>query len=184
MWRLKIICADLVNRDAKSSQDHEYNELTLANGKGAFHLRPLAIIRLAAIQSFMWMACTCRRFAERENLDQKTVGNILGDLADLPKLLKSDKALAEHAVDFDPPIYNIWKQQEKSQGSSHFGNSEVRWLDNLLYTGPFDIVVDPFPGSGSTIDICKKRKTEAFEIERRLRAREAGEKAAFLEAIS
>jgi DNA modification methylase len=107
-------------------------------------------------------------------------------LADLPKLLKSDKALAEHAVDFDPPIYNIWKQQKKSQGSSHFGNSEVRWLDNLLYlyTRPFEIVIDPFSGSGSTIDICKKRKTEAFEIERRLRAREAREKAAFLEAIS
>jgi site-specific DNA-adenine methylase len=44
-------------------------------------------------------------------------------------------------------------------GSQHFGNSEVRWLDNLLYlyTQPFDIVVDPFAGGGSTIDVCKKR---------------------------
>jgi DNA modification methylase len=35
----------------------------------------------------------------------------------------------------------------------------VRWVDNLLYlyTQPFDIVVDPFGGGGSTIDICKKR---------------------------
>jgi len=32
-------------------------------------------------------------------------------------------------VDFDPPIYNIWKQQEKTSGSGHFGNSEVRWID-------------------------------------------------------
>src|SRR5262245_14514576 len=100
----------------------------------------------------------------RELRSEKTVGDILGDLADLPKLLKSDRVLPEHAVDFDPPIYNIWKQQEKPQGSSHFGNSEVRWLGNLLYlyTRPFGIV-DPFSGSGSTIDICKKRKTEAFE---------------------
>jgi len=32
-------------------------------------------------------------------------------------------------------------------------------LDNLLYiyTEPFDIVVDPFAGGGSTIDVCKKR---------------------------
>lgn len=72
---------------------------------------------------------------------------------------KANKPEAQHATDFDPPIYNIWKQQNKSEGSSHFGNSEVRWLDNLLYlyTQPFDIVVDPFAGGGSTIDICKKR---------------------------
>jgi DNA modification methylase len=35
----------------------------------------------------------------------------------------------------------------------------VRWLDNLLYlyTQPFDVVIDPFAGSGSTIDLCKRR---------------------------
>jgi DNA modification methylase len=35
----------------------------------------------------------------------------------------------------------------------------VRWVDNLLYfyTHPLDVVVDPFAGGGSTIDICKKR---------------------------
>jgi len=68
-------------------------------------------------------------------------------------------AAAEHATDFDLPIYNVWKQQTKTAGSGHFGNSEVRWLDNLLYlyTNPFDIVVDPFGGGGSTIDACKKR---------------------------
>jgi DNA methylase len=70
-----------------------------------------------------------------------------------------DAAAASHAADFDPPIYNVWKQQEKTPGSKHFGNSEVRWVDNLLYlyTQPFDIVVDPFAGGGSTIDLCKKR---------------------------
>jgi hypothetical protein len=38
-------------------------------------------------------------------------------MASLPKLNKSDLALAEHAVEFDPPA-----------GSSHFGNSEARWV--------------------------------------------------------
>ncbi len=67
---------------------------------------------------------------------------------------------ATHATDFVAPIYNVWKQQEKTAGSSHFGNSEVRWLGNLLYLyiEPFGVVVDPFAGGGSTIDICKKRK--------------------------
>jgi hypothetical protein len=57
------------------------------------------------------------------------------------------------------PLYNVWKQQEKTPGSGHFGNSDVRWVDNLLYlyTKPFDVVVDPFGGGGSTIDLCRKR---------------------------
>jgi hypothetical protein len=29
------------------------------------------------------------------------------------------KAAANHAVDFDQPVYNIWKQQNKTEGSSH-----------------------------------------------------------------
>jgi len=60
---------------------------------------------------------------------------------------------------FETPIYNVWKQQNKSTGSEHFGNTEVRWLDNILYlyTSPFDLVIDPFAGGGSTIDLCKKR---------------------------
>jgi hypothetical protein len=91
--------------------------------------------------------------------DEKTVRTVIGETADLPKLRKDESANAEHATDFTPSIYNIWKQQEKTNGSSHFGNSEVRWVDNLLYlyTKPFDVVLDPFAGGGSTIDICKRR---------------------------
>lgn len=36
-----------------------------------------------------------------------------GNLAEFPK---NTQALASHAVDFDPPLYNIWKQQEKTAG--------------------------------------------------------------------
>jgi len=108
----------------------------------------------------MWMACHAQQeVADTIGCDQKTVTNIVsGKTEDIPEFLKSNPA-ASHMNDFEPPIYNIWKQQKKTTGSSHFGNSEVRWLDNLLYlyTQPFDIVVDPFAGGGSTIDICKKR---------------------------
>lgn len=82
---------------------------------------------------------------------------------------KTQQAAADHAVDFEPPIYNIWKQQEKSAGPNHFGNSEVRWLDNLLYlyTKPFDVVSDPFAGGGSTIDLCKKRFRRYYVSDRK-----------------
>ena len=75
------------------------------------------------------------------------------------KIVETNKDNSEHALDFQIPIYNVWKQQEKTEGLSHFGNSDVRWVDNLLYlyTKPFDTVVDPFAGGGSTLDICKKR---------------------------
>lgn len=107
-----------------------------------------------------WLACwTVEEIAEAESVDPKTVREVLGDFPDLEKLPKPDQAAATHVTDFDLPIYNIWKQQTKTEGASHFGNSEVRWLDNLLYlyTKPFDVVLDPFAGGGSTIDICKKR---------------------------
>lgn len=108
----------------------------------------------------MWMAChTQQEIADTIGIAQQTVAGEIADFTEIGQLSESGKAAANHATDFEPPIYNIWKQQKKTTGSSHFGNSEVRWLDNLLYlyTEPFDIVVDPFAGGGSTIDICKKR---------------------------
>lgn len=125
----------------------------------------------------MWLACyTQEEIAQAEGLPRQTVTDYLSGLAengnvsesgkteendgDHPfKLSKSEKADAEHATDFDVPIYNIWSFQKKSNAVSHFGNTEARIFDNLLYlyTNPFDIVIDPFAGGGSTIDVCKKR---------------------------
>lgn len=83
-------------------------------------------------------------------------------------IVEENLANALHERDFQTPIYNVWKQQTKSNDLEHFGNSEITWLDRLLYlyTAPFDIVVDPFAGSGSTIDICKKRFRRAWVSDR------------------
>lgn len=107
----------------------------------------------------MWLACyTQQEIADAVGIGQAEVAKSIPNGV-LAELNKTDQSAAEHANDFTPPIYNIWKQQEKTNGSSHFGNSEVRWVDNLLYlyTKPFDMVLDTFAGGGSTIDICKKR---------------------------
>lgn len=117
-----------------------------------------------------WLACwTLDEIADVEGMSKAQVSSLCSDFPDLEKLNKSSRADAEHATDFDIPIYNIWKQQTKTNGSNHFGNSEVRWLDNLLYlyTQPFDMVVDPFAGGGSTIDICKKRFRRYFVSDRK-----------------
>lgn len=104
------------------------------------------------------------RNAEKAAQSQRTkksrvVHEVCSEFADLQKTNKSLRAAAEHATDFDVPLYNVWKQGTLTNSVTHFGNSEQRWLDNLLYlyTQPFDIVADVFGGGGSTIDVCKKR---------------------------
>lgn len=110
----------------------------------------------------MWLACyTQEEIAEACGCVVQTVNNVISEFSKsvLENQNGKEHTLASHATDFDPPLYNVWRQREKTSGSTHFGNSEVRWVDNLLYlyTQPFDVVVDPFAGGGSTIDICKKR---------------------------
>lgn len=117
----------------------------------------------------LWLSCcTQEEIAEREGVDQGDLSKMVKSFMDNGNLAESHKAAASHVTDFDPPIYNVWKQQEKTPGSSHFGNSEIKWLDNLLYlyTNPFDVVIDPFAGGGSTIDICKKRFRRYFVSDR------------------
>jgi len=118
----------------------------------------------------LWLACyEQKEIADSVGETPARVNQIVAELPKLDSLSKSDQATAEHATDFEVPIYNIWKQQTKSEGSSHFGNSESRWVDNLLYlyTKPFDVVVDPFAGGGSTIDVCKKRFRRYFVSDRK-----------------
>lgn len=118
-----------------------------------------------------WLACWKQEeIGESEELSQPQVNALLSEFANLQKLIKSKQTLATFSEpEWSPPIYNVWKQQNKTSGSNHFGNSEPRWLENLLYlyTNPFDIVVDPFAGGGSTIDLCKKRGRRYFVSDRK-----------------
>ncbi len=118
----------------------------------------------------LWLSShTQEEIADAVGAPRQTVTDVIASFAEKVLENQSGKAAANHHTDFSPPIYNIWKQQAKTSGSSHFGNSEVRWLDNLLYlyTEPFDTVVDPFAGGGSTIDLCKKRYRRYYVSDRK-----------------
>jgi hypothetical protein len=118
----------------------------------------------------LWLACyTQEEIAEAVGLTQAKVSQTLDTFISFGNLAKTYKLAASHLVDFEPPLYNIWSQVKKTPGVAHFGNSEVRWVDNLLYlyTEPFDVVVDPFAGSGSTIDICRKRLRRYWASDRK-----------------
>jgi hypothetical protein len=91
-------------------------------------------------------------------VSEREVGRVLPDI--LEGLPNSQKAAASYTeADWQPPVVNVWTYAKKSNEVGHFGNSEQRILDNLLYlyTDPFDIVLDPFAGGGATIDVCRRR---------------------------
>lgn len=109
----------------------------------------------------MWLACrTQEEIAEEVGIARQTITDQMEVLPDLDKWQKPaiTAAMFEDA-DWKPQLYNIWNFSKLSNSTGHFGNTEQGIVDQLLYmyTEPFDIVVDPFGGGGSTIDVCKKR---------------------------
>jgi hypothetical protein len=116
----------------------------------------------------LWMACaTQEEIAADTSLPQQTVTGLLPKLEELPNSVKVMAAYAE--ADWQPPVVNVWTYAKKSNEVGHFGNSEQRILDNLLYlyTDPFDIVLDPFAGGGATIDVCRRRLRRYWASDRK-----------------
>jgi predicted transcriptional regulator len=113
----------------------------------------------------MWLACaTQEEVAEAISIDRATASR--WEEGFVQTCQEQDRTFP---AGFEPPIYNVWKQQTKSNTVSHFGNSETRWVENLLYlyTNPASIVVDPFGGGGSTIDACKKWSRRYYVSDRK-----------------
>lgn len=62
----------------------------------------------------MWMACyTQEEIAKTVGLNQTVVSDITKGFMETVLENQNHKAAASHAVDFEIPLYNVWKQQEK-----------------------------------------------------------------------
>ena len=72
-----------------------------------------------------------------------------------------------------PPIYNVWvcPSCDPRFGQKHPGRIPGQAIINLLLwlTEPFDMVVDPMAGGGTTIDVCRYllRRHYCFDIDPR-----------------
>jgi hypothetical protein len=112
----------------------------------------------------MWMACdTMEEIAKATDCTKDTVSKVVQVCQKRFHETKSDKSIANFD-DWDAeeglvPVYNVWRQTANTNEVSHFGNSEPRWTERLvyMYTEPFDVVIDPFVGGGATVDVCRKR---------------------------
>lgn len=115
----------------------------------------------------MWLACyTETEIAECLEVDQMTVNREVSNIsADLQKSVK----VAFFEEGWQTPIYNIWSFAKNTNRVNHFGKSEQTIVDYLLYlyTNPLDIVVDPFGGGGSTIDVCRERMRRYWVSDRK-----------------
>jgi DNA methylase len=64
--------------------------------------------------------------------------------------------------------FDIWQFQKADGESSYFGKLPPQVVENLLwfYTEPGDIVVDPFAGGGTTIDVAKRMGRRVWASDR------------------
>jgi len=83
---------------------------------------------------------------------------------------KVDKRDAISIIE-QPPIYNVWNYGscDPRFGQKHPGQIPGQAVLNLLLwlTEPFDLVIDPMTGGGTTIDVCKYtlRRYRCFDID-------------------
>lgn len=119
----------------------------------------------------LWLQCyTQEEIAEAVGLSIGTVNEEVAVCSDLEALPKVNKLAALHQdPDWQPPLYDIWQPARNNNEVKHFGNTAVEFVDNLLYTftQPFDVVIDPFAGGGSTIDVCRKRLRRYWASDRK-----------------
>lgn len=111
----------------------------------------------------MWLAYyTQEEIAGTVGLGQSRVAQILNSIRKL--------YLQETNTPLSLQTFNIWNfhQCDKQYGMKYPGRIPGQIVENVLhyYTEPFDTVVDPMAGGGTTLDVCKAmyRRYRCYDI--------------------
>lgn len=112
----------------------------------------------------LWLAGeTTREVAEKVSTPHQHISRIinLARQARLEGMCQTEK----------PPIYNVWNYSlcDPRFGQPHPGRVPGQAVLNLLLwlTRPYDLIVDPMAGGGTTIDVCKYllRRYRCYDID-------------------
>jgi len=98
----------------------------------------------------LWLDCrTQTSIADELDVPQPTINKWLSDFQSVGKWIEPP-ASRQH--------FDVWSFQKAEGESSYFGKLPPQVAENLLwlYTEPGQIVVDPFAGGGTTIDVAKR----------------------------
>lgn len=98
---------------------------------------------------FEWLACKpIKAIASDAGIDESSI------MAKINAMKATIKDIAPASLQ----TFNIWRFSgcDKRFGTEYPGRIPGQILENLLYyfTGLFDVVVDPFAGGGTTLDVC------------------------------
>lgn len=111
-----------------------------------------------------WANCegSDRELAERFVVDHKTVAAWAGEWAQ--SCADSPPDSRQH---FD--VWSFGSSADDAGTSSYFGKMPPQIVENLLwlYTDPGDVVVDPFAGGGTTIDVAKRMGRRVWASDRK-----------------
>lgn len=119
----------------------------------------------------MWYGCyDDQTIADEVGMERSAITKKTKDFVNLNKDVLIHKPAALYQDEhFTPPLYNLWNDLKLTNQVAHFGNTEQAFVDRLLYlyTEPFDIVIDPFAGGASTIDVCRRRSRRFLVSDRK-----------------
>ncbi len=100
--------------------------------------------------------------SKKIGISDRQIRNILED--------GKKRIFAEISTPQSLQLFNVWNfpKCDGNYGLDYPGRIPGQIVENLLYyyTQPFDIVVDPMSGGGTTIDVCKAmyRRYQAYDI--------------------
>jgi len=101
----------------------------------------------------LWLACK----TQDEISDQLGIAK-----GKINKIVTKCKAEESDYLANNPPeslkIFNLWNFADSGSTIKYLGQIPAGVIENLLwyFTKPFDVVYDPFAGSGTTIRVCKE----------------------------
>jgi hypothetical protein len=107
----------------------------------------------------LWLDCyTGQEIARDVGVDEATVSRWL-----------QQRQVSEMQPPDSRQHFDVWSWQSSAGESSYFGKMPPQIVENLLwfYTDPGQIVVDPFAGGGTTIDVAKAMGRRVWASDRK-----------------